>query len=108
MDVQAKSAGPITDVIQRDMRDREFPDMCKALGGRLLDPFAGKGAAGPADQPDHAPPDVRFYPAGGKIIGDNRVHPGDEPDSMVFIKPDGVRAELETTHGLWYRKASLG
>jgi len=44
-DVQAKSAGPITDVIHRDMRDSEFPDMCKALGGRLLDHFAGKSAA---------------------------------------------------------------
>ncbi len=36
MDVQENSAGPITDVIQRDMRDREFPDMCKALGGGCL------------------------------------------------------------------------
>jgi len=46
MYVQENSAGPITDVIQRDIRDREFPDMCEAPRvGRSLDHFAGKGAA---------------------------------------------------------------
>ena len=32
-DVLAKSAGPITDAIRRDMRDREFLDLCEARGG---------------------------------------------------------------------------
>jgi len=58
VDVQAKSAGLNTDVIHWDMRDHEFLDMYKTpRGGRSLDLFAGKGAAGYADQPDHAPPD---------------------------------------------------
>lgn len=32
----------------------------------VADPFAGKGATGPADRPDLAPPDGRLCPAGGK------------------------------------------
>jgi hypothetical protein len=32
-DVLAKQAGPITDAIRRDMRDREFLDLCEARGG---------------------------------------------------------------------------
>ena len=33
-DVLAKYAAPIPDTIRRDIRDREFPDMCEAQGGR--------------------------------------------------------------------------
>ena len=64
-DVLAKYAPPITDAIRGDMLDREFLNRCEAPRGRAVaNPFAGKGAAEPADRPDHAPPDGRLCPAG--------------------------------------------
>ena len=38
--------------------------ICARRRAAVADPFAGKGAAGPADRPDHAPPYGRLCPAG--------------------------------------------
>jgi len=45
-----------------------------------------------------------FSRRAAKDAGDYREHPGDEPDSMVFINSDGARAELKTLHTSLYRK----
>lgn len=78
-DVLAKYAAPITDATRRDMRDREFPDMCKAQGG-------GRWILSLAKVPQDLQTDQTmrhlmgdFARRAAREAGDYRKHPGDEP-----------------------------
>jgi hypothetical protein len=86
---------PITDAIRRDMRDREFLDLCETRSGRSLDPIAGKGAARPVDRPDHLMGD--FARRAAREAGDYREHLSGEPDLIQIQK-----AAQESTEAPFY------
>jgi hypothetical protein len=104
VDVQENSADLITDMIQRDMRYREFPDMCKALGGGCLTLLLAKVPQNLLTDQTMRYLMGDFTRRAAREAGDYREYPGDEPDSIVFINSDGVRAEPKTLHISLYRK----
>ena len=78
-DVQAKSAGPITDMIQPDMRDRVFTDMCKALGGGCLTISLAKVQHDLLTYQTMRHLMNDFIRRAAREAGDYREYPGDEP-----------------------------
>ena len=90
VDVQAKSTDLNTDVIHRDMRDREFLDMCKALGGGCLTISLAKVQHDLLTYQTMRHLMCDFTRRAAREAGDYREHLSDEPDSVVFINPDDV------------------